>query len=84
MKNFFKNKDDQTVITQKPNAPIVAWFIFLLIGLLPLSQELSDLVDFLGFSAIFIWASLEILDGNSPFRKLLGVVVMVFIIYGVT
>ncbi len=67
---------------QPPNAPIIVWFgatIFSLI--IPGEwQLLLQLVDSIGYGALFTWAWLEIFSGLNIFRRFLGVIVMIAVI----
>lgn len=68
------------VIFQKPNLPIVVWFVaWVLSRLLPYGQ-LNFAASLISFGAIFTWAWLEITDGANAFRRSLGAAVLVFII----
>ena len=75
--NFFKNKNGEIELTQKPNAPIILWFTTVVIGLFLDNGRLSDIVSLIGFGALIIWALLEIFLGISYFRRTLGLIVLV-------
>lgn len=75
-----KNKK-KFVIAQKPNLPLIVWFVTLLISKLPLPLILIKIFALISFGAIFTWAWLEIFSGVNYFRRILGGVVMFIIIY---
>lgn len=69
------------VIAQKPNLPLIVWFVTLIISKLPLHITLVRIFEIISFGAIFTWAWLEIFFGVNYFRRILGGVVMIIIIY---
>ena len=75
-----KNKK-KFVIVQKPNLPLIVWFVALIISKLPLHLLLVKILELISFGAIFTWAWLEIFFGVNYFRRILGGVVMLVIIY---
>ena len=77
MPSIIKTKNGKSIIAQKPNAPLIAWFIFFAAAKLPVSDQLVQLFDLLSFGAIFTWAWMEIFDGVNLFRRILGAVVVI-------
>ncbi len=75
-----KNKK-KFVIAQKPNPPLIVWFVALIISKLPLYLPLIKISELISFGAIFTWAWLEVFSGVNYFRRILGAVVMFIIIY---
>lgn len=80
MHNIFKDPSGKIVIAQKPNLPIKVWLLALLVSKLPLAQTVTDVFSLISFGAIFTWAWLEIFDGVNLWRRILGGLVIVFII----
>jgi hypothetical protein len=72
---FFRNPDTgELVVAQLPNPPLLAW----LAGTaLQLVVEDSPLLDAVTSLALIWWAILELVEGESPFRRVLGAVVLV-------
>jgi uncharacterized membrane protein len=67
-------------LLQKPNLPLaVAFVAWVLTHLLPYGQ-LNFAAALIFFGALFTWAWMEIFDGANTFRRVLGIVVMAFII----
>ncbi|MEI7682701.1 MAG: hypothetical protein WCJ24_00130 [Candidatus Saccharibacteria bacterium] len=65
---------------QKPNLPLIVWFVaMILTHILPYGQ-LNFAASLIAFGSLFTWAWLEIFDGDNNFRRVLGVLVLVFII----
>lgn len=77
---FVRDGKGRTVIWQWPNAPIIGWALFRLIGHFSNAGYLKNGFDFLGSAFLFVWAYLEITQGASYFRRLLGAIVLAFII----
>lgn len=78
---FFKDKHGEWVIWQTPNVPLSLWFVATATAMIIKHGSTNKLMSSLAFGAIFTWAYLEISNGRSYFRRLLGVVVLVFSIY---
>jgi hypothetical protein len=74
---LFKDKNGNIVIIQMPNSPLLAWAIFLVLGHLLDSANLK----WLSTAFLFAWALIEIYQGTTYFRRLLGAVVLVYIIF---
>lgn len=76
---FFKNKHGKISIVQWPNIFVLAW-----VGLSGLSKvandDISPCIALLATLSLAIWAYLEITAGISPFRRVLGAVVLTFIV----
>lgn len=81
IKNFFTGKDGKYVVFQWPNPPLYLWLVSALIA--SFSQgNIQAGFSSIAAASIFAWAYLEITDGESPFRRLLGIIVMAVSIYG--
>lgn len=74
---FVSNKQGQVVLWQSPNAPLLAWLIFTLLGMVLHDGSHRSIVHIAAHIAIIIWALLEVFWGASPFRRTLGVIVLV-------
>ena len=82
LRRFIRDKYGRTVIWQKPNLPIIGWFAFMVVSHLLGPGALQSGVELLSAAFLFTWAYLEITQGTSPFRRVLGVVVLVIMIMG--
>jgi hypothetical protein len=72
--SFFRNPDtNEVVVAQRPNLPLA---IFLVATVARWITHWSWLGIVAGI-ALAIWAILEIVRGDSPFRRVLGAVVLV-------
>jgi len=79
---FFKNKNGKITIVQWPNIWVILWA-----GLTVLSkvadEELRTGIAVLATLSLVFWAYLEITDGDSMFRRVLGATVMIFVADGI-
>lgn len=79
---LFKDNKGKTVIWQIPNIPILGWLLLLGLGhVLPLTSRWQLTISYLSFGLIFAWAWLEVTQGTTYFRRILGAVVLIFVIY---
>lgn len=81
--NFFKDKNGRIVIAQMPNVPLFAWFIFTMLDFFWINSQprLHQLFQDLSFGFIFTWSWLELTTGINPFRKCLGLLVLIGVIF---
>lgn len=77
LSKFFKDKNGDVVVFQPANPPIVVWAIFLVLSKIT-NGSVSLVLSFVSSAALIIWAVLEITSGLSPFRRVLGIVVLIF------
>lgn len=75
LRRFVSDRHGRVVVAQRPNAPLIAWAVFALSARLA-HQRWEPLLDFLSGAALVTWAWLEIRQGDSPFRRVLGVLVL--------
>lgn len=78
VKDFCSDKDGKITLAQSPNLPIVGWIAFKLAAMLTTNAQLKTGFELIGTAFLFTWAYLEITEGDSNFRRLLGVLVMLF------
>lgn len=74
-------KDDSGTVTlvQWPNGPLFVWLVtrFLIV---PRSGSYQTFFDYIAFGALFTWAWLEMTSGVNYFRRLLGVLILVYLL----
>lgn len=76
---IFRDDEGNIVIAQKPNLPIIVWFVATLLKLILPSDNYSSiylLLDVLAFGSLFTWAWMELFQGVNYFRRFLGLVVL--------
>ena len=74
--DIFKTRDGTVVIGQKPNLPLVVWFVAVILRRVFPDGAFGFGMSIIGFVAIFIWAWLELFMGVNIFRRILGFVVL--------
>jgi hypothetical protein len=81
IKEFCQDKDGKIVLAQTPNIPIYIWGAATILGKVVNEGRLSTLAETVGFAFICIWAWLEITQGSSNFRRVLGIIVLTASLY---
>jgi len=74
--NFFKNDKGEIAVWQTPNVLLFGWIAFTLLGHLLPAGRWRLLAGYLSFGLIFTWSWLEITQGVSSFRRVLGAIVL--------
>lgn len=77
---LFITKDGKVVIGQFPNIPIIIWLISLIINYLVSNDKISLVISIVGTLSLVYWALLEITKGLNGFRRLLGLVILLYVI----
>jgi hypothetical protein len=73
---WFRDRDGHLAVGQFPNPALFVWFAAMVLGRFELSGTHATTVDGVGIGALLVWALDEVVRGASPFRRLLGVVVL--------
>ena len=71
------------VIAQLPNPALIVWIVAT-VAALPTTGTLHTLLGYAATVALVVWAGDELLRGVNPFRRLLGVAVLVWEVYSLT
>ncbi len=77
---LFKDSKGKWVLWQKPNLLLIAWFVAMLLNRALPAGRADRLADLVAFGALFAWAWQEISRGDSYFRRVLGLVVLLAIL----
>jgi len=78
---LFRDKSGGYVIGQPPNVPIILAAIGLIGShVFPVGSTLAQLFSLIAFGAIFSWSYLEVMYGESLFRKILGIIVLITVL----
>jgi hypothetical protein len=80
-KRFFQNSDGDVVIIQPPNLLLSVWLVLSITNALFLHDKPAA-IPILATATLFAWTYNELRAGDSPFRRVLGAVVLVMIIVG--
>jgi hypothetical protein len=73
---FIRDRNGKITLWQTPNLPIIGWFICLVISHLISAGVIKAGFASLSTAFLFTWAYLEITEGASYFRRVLGTVVL--------
>jgi hypothetical protein len=74
---WFRSKDGDQTLWQWPNPALCVWLVALVLGWLNLSAAHATAVDGIRHGALIVWSLDEVVRGASPFRRVLGAVVLV-------
>ena len=72
-----RDKDNNLVVWQLPNPPLVGWFVGLIISNVIASGFLKTGLAALSTAFLFTWAYLEVAQGATYLRRLPGVIAMI-------
>ena len=73
---WFRSPDGRLILWQWPNPALCVWVLALVLGRFELSATHTTVVDGVRHGALLVWALDEVVRGASPFRRLLGSVVL--------
>ena len=81
---FFRNPaTGDVVVAQWPNVPLWVFLVAVMVRrLFHPHDALGTAVSVVGTVALLVWAGLEVVRGDSPFRRVLGAVVLVWTVVG--
>jgi hypothetical protein len=82
LKKFVTDNQGRVAVWQTPNFLLSMWFITMLLGKILPGGRGKAIVDLVAFVSLVAWSLLEIIEGSSYFRRVLGAVVMVMSIIG--
>jgi hypothetical protein len=69
----------KVVIWQTPNAFLIAWAVLTVLSLL-FRGRTSDYISWAAHASLIIWSLWELFKGANYFRRILGLVVLIFAI----
>ena len=74
---WFRSPDGRQTLWQPPNPALCVWLVALVLGWFDLPAAQATAVDGVRHGALLVWALDEVVRGASPFRRVLGAVVLV-------
>ena len=79
---FFRNPETgEVVVGQRPNAPLLMWLVATLVRLVFSPHGVvGTTVSVVGTVSLIVWSLLEIARGDSPFRRVVGGLVLAAIV----
>ncbi len=75
---WFRSSDGRLTLSQWPNPALSVWLVAVVLGWFDLSATHATAVDGVRHGALIVWALDEVVRGASPFRRVLGAVVLAF------
>jgi hypothetical protein len=79
-RSFVNGPDGKPVMWQRPNVPIILWFVFGVGAHFIHASAWPTWLSVISALSLLIWALLEIIWGASYFRRTLGGVVLTYTI----
>jgi hypothetical protein len=73
---WFRSSGGRLTLWQLPNPALCVWLVTLVLGRFDLSAAHTTAVEGVRHGALLVWALDEVVRGASPFRRLLGAVVL--------
>ena len=67
-------------MVQPPNVPILLWLVFTLVAHFVSAAPWHAIAAIISTIALIVWALLEIVDGDSYFRRTLGAFVLIIVL----
>ncbi len=74
---WLRAPDGELTLWQFPNPALSVWLVALVVGWFDLPASQATAVDGVRHGALLVWALDEVVRGASPFRRLLGAVILV-------
>ncbi len=78
---FWYDSTGKLSVFESPNIPLLLGLGFLALSKLAEHTSLGKTLSNLEFGLLFVWCWLEITEGNSYFRRLLGLFVLIVLLY---
>jgi hypothetical protein len=75
---WFRSSDGRLTLWQPPNPALCVWLATVVLGMVDLSDAHTTAVDGVRHGALLVWSLDELLRGVSPFRRVLGGVILVW------
>jgi len=81
IRSFFTDSNGSLAVVQRPNTPLIVWAIATITRRLTEQGSVDNILAIVSFGALGVWALLEMFDGDSMFRRLLGTIILCITIY---
>ncbi len=79
---WLRDSEGRWAIAQLPNPALTVWLITAVVRSIGVISARNAALAQVGRGALVVWAADELVRGSSPFRRLLGVVVLVIEVVG--
>jgi hypothetical protein len=77
---WFKNSKGDWALGAWPNAPLITWAVAAMVNRVA-SGTVATLAGAVAYGALFVWAWLELFKGVNYFRRLLGAIVLAYLLF---
>lgn len=77
---LWRDKDGHLSLIELPNIPLAFAALFWIISIVMPAGKFKSGAEILNFGFLFTWAWLEIKTGKSYFRRILGCVILLYIV----
>ncbi len=78
---IFRDSEGRIVIAQMPNLPVIVGVTATALAFILPTGRIQTTADLVGFGALFTWAWQEMFEGVNYFRRSLGLIALVGIIF---
>jgi len=82
VQSFFKDRDGHWAIIAFPNALLLAWLASVILTKFIQDGKAHDGLSLLGSATLFAWAYLELTEGVSSFRRVVGAIILLTVSVG--
>ncbi len=73
---WFRSADGRQTLWQPPTPALSVWLVTVVLEWLNLSAAHASTVEGVGHGALVVWSLDEVVRGASPFRRILGAIVL--------
>ncbi|MEI6442073.1 MAG: hypothetical protein WCO29_02805 [Nostocales cyanobacterium ELA583] len=77
----FRDSEGKIVLAQMPNLTLIVWIVASLLKIVFTTGRINIGLDLLAFGSLFTWAWEELFQGVNYFRRALGFLVLVALIW---
>jgi hypothetical protein len=78
---IFRDQEGNIVLAQMPNLPLITWIVASLLKIIFTTGKINIGLDALAFGSLFTWAWEELFQGVNYFRKTLGLLFLIALIF---
>ena len=78
---IFRDQEGNVVLAQMPNPPLITWIVASLLKIIFTTGKINIGLEALAFGSLFTWAWEELFQGVNYFRKTLGLLVLIALIF---
>lgn len=80
IRRFLSDRDGKITVAQRPNIPIIGWLVLFVAANIVSVGPVAEVLSFFSAAFLFTWAYLELAQGSSPFRRVLGAAVLLYLL----